>query len=289
MERPWGNSLWAIIAAVAVASCSGTPPAGSTSAAPVSDQTQTTSPTLAPRPTGLFVGGFAQITVAELNVRTGPSVNAPPLQQGNPDAAPTPVRWGKTSGFDRVFILGGPVDADGYRWWQVWPTVYVLDGVTRPAPSAPYPDEIGWVAGGQGDDAWLVSADECPAPPVDLADITLSAASWGVRLGCFQGQVLTLRGWLTTLPSEEPVPGPSDTPVAGPAIFPVQMGWFDDNNVNRLDFRLHPAMNLKLPAPEQWVEVTGSFNDPSASICEQPYVLECRATFTVTFIRPLGP
>ena len=241
------------------------------------------SPT--PRPTGLFERGFARITVAELNVRTAPSINAAQLMQYQGDAPPTPVRWGKRSGFDRVFILAGPVDADGYRWWQVGPTAYESNGVSYPAPLAPVSEEIGWVAGGDGDRAWLVPTDECPVGPIELADITLQKASWGVRVGCFQGQVLTLRGWLTTLPPDDGSAGP---PVAGPAIFPVVMGWYDDGNVNRLDFRLDPAMGMKLPSPEQWVEVTGSFDHPTASQCEAYEVLACRATLTVTAIRSLG-
>ena len=245
-------------------------------------------PTLSntPRPTGLFAGGFARITVAELNVRVGPSINAERLMQGQADAPPTPVRWGRKSGFDRVYILAGPVDADGYRWWQVAPSVYKSDGVSRPAPLAPVPEEIGWVAGGDGNTAWLVPADECPDGPIELADITLSHASWAERLGCFQGQMLTLRGWLTTLPPEVAA---SKSPVVGPGIFPVVMGWYDDGNVNRLGIRLHPAMSLVLPKPEQWIEVTGAFDDPTASQCEPYEVLECRATLTVTSIRPLGP
>jgi hypothetical protein len=233
----------------------------------------------------LFVGGFARITVAELNVRVAPSIDAKPLMQGQADAPPTPVRWGKKSGFDRVFILAGPVDADGYRWWKVAPTVYKSGGVSYPAPLAPAPEEIGWVAGGRGDSAWLIRASECPTGPVELADITLSKASWGERLGCFPGQVLTLRGWLTTLPPEVAA---SKSPVVGPGIFPVVMGWYDDGNVNRLGIRLHPAMSLQLPKPEQWIEVTGAFDDPTASQCEPFEVLECRATLTVTSIRPLG-
>jgi hypothetical protein len=34
--------------------------------------------------------------------------------------------------------------------------------------------------------------------------------------------------------------------------------------------------------------VTGAFDDPTASQCEPFEVLECRATLTVTSIRPLG-
>lgn len=296
--------MWAIAVAIAVAGCGGTPAPGSSSAAQAAQQTATVSPTPAPtaapsptdvpvsvpsfspRPAGLFVGSFAMITVAELNIRTAPSINAARLEEGGVDAPATPVRWGKTSGIDKVFILAGPVDADGYRWWQVYPTVSDVDGVRRPMPIAPDSVEIGWVAGGNDDSAWLIPANECPVPPVELADITFLVASWAVRLGCFKGKVLTLRGWLTTLPREDgDAPAP---PIAGQAIFPVRMGWYDQGNVNRLDFRLHPAMGLVLPDPEQWVEVTGAFDDPTSSDCETWQVIQCRAALTVTSFRPLG-
>jgi hypothetical protein len=304
VARRW--DLWlAITAAIGVAACGGTPSGASSGAAAASRQTETTSPSLAtaaaptptlaavptststPRPAGLFVGGSAEITVAELNVRQAPSIKAAMLEEGQGDGPPALVRWGTASGFGRVFILAGPVDADGYRWWQVHPTVYELNGVSRPAPLAPYPLEIGWVADGDSDSAWLVPADECPETPIELADITFSKASWGVRLGCFQGDVLTLRGWLTTRPPEDA--GSPAPPVAGLAIFAVKMGWYDEGNLNRLEFRLHPEMSIQLPSPEQWVEVTGSFDDPTASLCGSYWLLQCRASLTVTSIRALGP
>jgi hypothetical protein len=286
---------------MAIAACSGAPTPSSSAGVGTSTPSPTVSPTLGPtapsvsapvstlsptpRPAGLFSGGFARITVAELNVRVGPSIKAERLMQGNGDGPPTPVRWGKTSGFDRVFIFAGPVDADGYTWWQVAPTVYRSDGVSHPAPLAPAPEEIGWVAGGDADHAWLVAGDECPKGPVELADITMSKTSWGARVACFGGQVLTLRGWLTTIPPDWLA---SKSAVVGPGIFPVVMGWFDDGNVNRLSIRLHPAMSLEFPSPEQWIEVTGAFDDPTAAQCLPSEVLECRAILTVTSIRPLG-
>ena len=304
-RRASGRLGWAVVAtAVLIAACSGTTPPSSSAGTAVSGPPATISPTLGPtqlpvpttsptptlsvtpRPAGLFAGGFAKIAVAELNVHTGPSIDAERLMQGQADAPPTPVRWGRKSGLDRVFILAGPVAADGYRWWQVAPTVYEWNGASVPAPLAPYPDEIGWVADAGADRAWLVPADECPGGPIELADITLAKTSWGVRVSCFQAQVLTLRGWLTTIPPDW---ASSKSPVVGPAIFPVVMGWYDEGNVNKLNIRLHPAMSLELPAPEQWIEVTGAFDDPTASQCAPFEVLECRATLTVTSIRPLGP
>src|SRR5215218_892786 len=157
----WWVSRWAITACMVVAACGGTPGASGIPAA--SQQTETTSPSAAaaaaptptlvagsppsptPRREGLFVGGFARITVAELNVRTAPSLAAAQLMEGNADAEPTPVRWGTKRGADQVFVFDGPVDADGYQWWQVFPTVYDDDGVSRPAPYAPSGPDIGWV------------------------------------------------------------------------------------------------------------------------------------------------
>jgi Bacterial SH3 domain len=64
------------------------------------------------------VGQQLRVYFAQLNIRSGPSLNNPP------------VRNFLTAG-DPVVILAGPVDAEGVRWWQV----QTADGV------------VGWVGG----------------------------------------------------------------------------------------------------------------------------------------------
>jgi hypothetical protein len=220
---------------------------------------------------------FARIVIPELNVRARPSTSAPVLEEGHADAPPTKVRFGTASRIDDLYVLDGPVKADGYRWWLVSPTEYLsfdtagdLITMADPIPSS---SSTGWVAEGEGQDAWLIPAENpCPQPPVETAEVTSKVASWAVRLGCFRGQTLTFRGW-------------SD---GGAAIFPVKRTWEDPDNHDRLDIRVFPS-TLALPAPGQWLEITGQFDHPSSTTCPEYDLLECRSTFTATQLGALGP
>jgi len=224
---------------------------------------------------GLLSGSFARVAIPELNVRVRPSTSSPVLQEPQVDAESKDITFGTASGIDNVYVLDGPVVADGYRWWLVSPMEHRLDGRSLPAPE-PDPDRTGWVADGTGKDAWLIpAANPCPPAPVDTADVTLKAASWAIRLACFPGQELTFRGWY------EWNGGPT-------AIFPVARTWADPENVDRLDFRVFPS-TLPLPASGQWIEITGMFDHPSTTTCASLDLLGCRATFTATQIAPLGP
>lgn len=227
----------------------------------------------------LRANSFARVVTSELNVRAAPSTSAKVLEEGHSDAPPTKIRYGTTSGIDDVFVLDGPIKADGYRWWKVLPTEYVWDTdqatgkpITLPKPS-PDPDFAGWVADGDGGRDWLVAAaNPCPDEPVETADVTLKAASWAIRFGCFQGRTLTFKGW-----SDEAY-----------SIFPTKRTMSDPENHDRLDFRVFPA-TLTLPPPGQWFEITGQFDHPSSASCEAFEVLECRSTFTATSVVALGP
>ena len=230
-----------------------------------------------PASTALRTDSFARVVIPELNVRARPSTSAPVLEEGHSDAPPTKIKFGTASRIDDVYVLEGPVHADGYRWWLVSRTEYLNDGpdgdlITMPLPT-PDPTHVGWVADGEGSDAWLVPAEsQCPPPPVETAEVTLKAASWAVRFGCFSDQTLMFRGWTDD----------------GYSIFPDKRTMDDPDNHDRLDFRRFPS-TLAVPAPGQWLEITGRFDHPSSSTCEASELLECRSTFTATQIVALGP
>lgn len=100
-----------------------------TSALPTSVPTRAVpTPTFTPTPmpgTVLIVGQPARITApGGLNVRRTPSVKGD--------------RIGRFQANERVIVLEGPVEADGYRWWRV--------GTNQLA---------GWVAEGSNDEVWL--------------------------------------------------------------------------------------------------------------------------------------
>jgi len=96
------------------------------------------------------IGGFARIAVDALNVRSGAGTGFSTTAQLDTGAI--------------VAVLGGPISAGGYQWYQVQ---FGFDEW----PSADYP-RTGWVAAGSGGTAWLV-----PTKPPSM--ITIDAAATG--------------------------------------------------------------------------------------------------------------
>ena len=106
----------------------------------------TETPVPSPSPTivvrnPLTIGEQARITViGGLNMREQPTVRSENI---------TLVAQDK-----RILVLEGPVSADGYIWWKVDDSQ----------------GNVGWVAGGQGEEAWI-SAQVGVARPVDRSPI----------------------------------------------------------------------------------------------------------------------
>jgi hypothetical protein len=254
---------------------------------------RTVAPTLAassdaaPRPSGLQRWSFARVAIPELNVREKPSTSARVRDRCCPgdDGTWAPLRYGTESAIDDLFILDGPVMSDGYRWWRIAPTEYVIDvdadgvSITVPDPIAGEED-FGWVADGDGHDSWLVPAESpCPPPPVETAEVTGKATSWAVTLSCFGDEILTFRGWYAVDEGWDFV---------SPAIFPIERHWADPENHDRLSFRLFP-IDLPLPTESGWIDITGQFDHTSSLSCESWEVIECRSTFTATAIQLVRP
>jgi hypothetical protein len=254
--------------------------------APPSTIPATLDPRTTATPSGLHPFGFARITIPELNVRTGPSLSAAQAMEPVPDGEALPIRWGTKSAVDDVFVLEGPIDADGYHWWKVAPTEYAnetdLAGVIHTLPSPYVQWDPGWVAAGGGDLAWLVPTDgQCPAAPVEVVDLTIDHASWAIGLGCLQGQILTLRGWRA---------GGGMSTIGSLSVFATKRTWESDtHNTDRLDFKVFPE-TLPLPAPDQWWELVGQFDHPSCTSAtgDAGFVLQCRSTFVATSVRGVG-
>ena len=98
--------------------------------------------------TNLAIGGFASVEVDSLNVRSGAGTGFSTL--------------GQVPSGSIVALLGGPVAAEGYQWYQV------QFGFTE-WPSAQYPRR-GWVASGSGTTKYLL-----PAPAPNVTKISASA------------------------------------------------------------------------------------------------------------------
>jgi hypothetical protein len=106
---------------------------------------------MSPPGAALAVGGFARVAVETLNVRSGAGTGFSTLDQLASGAI--------------VAVLGGPISAGGYDWYQVqfdfseW-------------PSADYP-RTGWVAAGSGGTAYLV-----PTKPPNMISIAAGATGF---------------------------------------------------------------------------------------------------------------
>jgi spore germination protein YaaH len=105
----------------------------------------------------LAVGGFAKVAVDTLNVRSGAGTGFTVLDT--------------LSGGSVVALLGGPIDASGYRWYQV------QFGFTE-WPSAAYP-RVGWAAAANGTTPYMTPA---PAPSVTTFSPTISDYQVAPRL-----------------------------------------------------------------------------------------------------------
>jgi hypothetical protein len=158
------------------------------------------------------------------------------------------------------------------------------------------------VAAGDGVDPWLVAENPCPEGPITLADLTYTATTtnWATRLGCFRGQELTLRGWYLIqegIGFEGPCPSEPAFLMCGSGlrdIRPIQMSYDDVRSANRLHFVVNPQSGIVMPPAEQWIEVSGHWDDPAAALCPtetvpwESGILACRGQFVISSVTALG-
>ena len=262
-----------------------TPTAAAVTTAPTTAPTSTSSPLVG----GLQVEGFADVVADQLQMREAPGLAAEVLREplfGDypPGTEFPPVTVGRNAAWTRVYLLDGPVAADGFEWY--------LAAQAAEAPSSS--GFVGWVAAGDAEDAWLVpSAVACPDDPVQLADVTMSAMSRLEAINCLGGRDLTLRGYYVAPPPGEPEDGEC---VGEPAWLVCSFGWHGlrpleaawAGDANHLPLHLHPDLGRMPPRPG-WVEVTGQFDHPAAANCGEggPAAdLGCRMEFVVTGAAP---
>lgn len=192
----------------------------------------------------------------------------------------------------QLFVLDGPVEADGYAWYQVAPI------------GTDFPEPWGWVAAAsrQGEPWLKPGTTRCPPVPTDVG--MLYAYDFGTEMACFGGEPMTLTGRILACNCEmDP----------GENIEPPSFRWqYTEDNAGPLlltppgtvspsDFMSYAAVLRlatdadvpdRLPVGED-VEVTGMFDHPAAAGCRydenfdgeaepSPY---CRGLFLVTSIR----
>jgi len=238
------------------------------------------------------VGGFAEVVVDALNIRSNPGV----VSGGEVPQATSLLERGS-----RVFLAEGPVRASGYDWYFVsedQPVFWIPMGCTPGAP-CDFPG-IGWVAIGPQDDPWLRPVDPCPTQPGDA--LALHAMGPLARLSCLGDKTTTIQarlslgeesiGWQMPLFIAEPAwLGGEYSPVVliesdegGTAVLPVRFaptlgdcsigGQHDTCALRNLDGEL--------------VELDLVIDHPSAIECVSPdgastpqVILRCRAQLVV--------
>ncbi len=110
---------------------------------------------------------------------------------------------------DRLFVVGGPIVADDYEWYEVRPVNIEGKRTWETLPS-------GWISRGDHDGTPWVEADEprCPAEPIDLE--ALAGMHSLERLACFGHRPLAFR---TLILREGPPPTACEADVGqGPCV-----------------------------------------------------------------------
>lgn len=181
---------------------------------------------------------------------------------------------------DRLFVNAGPVEANGYQWYQVQP-------IQRPGASVEDELPFGYVAAASREgEPWLRAiAFDCPDSPPTVED--LIGLDPTERLHCFAGEELTFTTDSQGCGIQDPVT--------------IEPGWFENPICNVgpsgsfLSVRIPPEGSQG--AMSGGVTVTGHFDDPRARDCrwindnpdipEPPadqVILRCRMEFVATSI-----
>jgi hypothetical protein len=223
----------------------------------------------------------AQVVTTDLVVRSAPGVNEESEIYPQRLAEPT-----------LLFVVDGPVPADGYDWYQVKPFgTHIVNPVD--------PDSFGWVAAaGKDGEPWIAPGDVvCPEPDVESIRWLSSVA----RLACYGSETLVLEGRFAGCFAGE-------TPVwllqNGCMILPTDYLPGAVPDPGGVAMRTVDAVDTPHDRPGSPIVATGHFDDPAASTCgwsenfgdeagmevETPptalVILWCRTEFVVTHIAP---
>ena len=219
-------------------------------------------------PTDVALDTIVVTTVDGLSVRGGPGTDA--------------ERLGTLAEGSLNFVAGGPVDADGYRW-------YVVSGLGLPPNTGcageletdPYncPVWFGWVASGDTDGTrWLeAQPPECPSAPIAFEEIVIGVGD-AVRLFCLGPDPITFRAWWPELP-DDPAPSGgvcmvSDTPSAWLLCQHlndklVAINAAEPDGGIGLRVSIDPASVITMPERGTWIELTAHLDDPAAQSCDE--------------------
>ncbi len=225
----------------------------------------------------LATDGIAEVVTNDLVVRSLPEISEESIMD--------PVRL---SDGKLLFVLDGPVTADGYDWYQVSPFDATLSDIADGSP------RLGWVAAGGDGEEWIApwSAD-CPEASVTALRYT----PLPLLVGCFGDRELTLEGELGDC--THIVPGTVSPDWLTTTFCILYEDNYSGGLVGPFTFHLPPEDFEVHEGKGQQVRITGRFDHPSAQTCEhhpledeepeppELVVLGCRGRFVVTEIEAL--
>ena len=244
---------------------------------------------------GLGPDTVAEVVTDDLRVRTAPTTDdtsvvlEPLLQPG-----------------EKLFVVDGPVQADGHPWYQI---LTFDEQLTMPGEAVD--EEViehGWVAAADTNgEVWLEAArPACPALPADVA--SLDSIEGETALACFGDEPITINARVVEC-GGSPELDPQGVCGGETGGFTFEPSWFnrtfqflvpEDGPLEEVMLELHadPAGTFPDPVPlGEPVHVTGQFNHPAASACTWTFFVDdeevptvgCRTVFAVTAIEPIEP
>lgn len=253
-----------------------------------SQSAEPSTPSLAPSPGDLAPDTIAVVTEEGDNLR----------MRSLPTTGEESQRFEPLlSSGDRVFVLEGPVAADGYRWYHVasldWLPTSTDEDVDPPA---------GWIAqASQDGQTWVTPADlACPPLPLDLT--ALARLHPFERLACFGDQALSFQAYVPEGDGSgrltEPVPDEGFHWLQqGVMIMPIDVN--DDLTVRAVTIHDQPGSHLAwgdIPT-ESWIDVSARLDNAAAAECPtlsdqapaEVWILECRSSLVTDMIAPAAP
>lgn len=222
----------------------------------------------------LHPDGVAQVVTTDLVSRSAPGT-----------AGDSEIYPGVLDAPTLLFLLEGPVMADGYDWYLVAPFEEFLSDI---APEWP---RLGWVAAAsRADEPWIAPwAGDCPDPTLEA----IHGRPYYLLLACFGAETLALAGTFDGCFTSDPVSvSPSWLASSGCRLVPF--GWEPEGVFSGgLVLRLGPDVGMPSENGAA-IRVVGHFDDAAARTCsentppgdaETPpalVILRCRAQFVVT-------
>ena len=151
--------------------------------------TAAAAPTATPEPLGLGPDVVAEVVTTDLVMRTGPAVSEQSV-----------IYPGRLAPGDRLFLVDGPVRADGYDWF-----------LADPYDVATVPDKwlsFGWVAAAdKNGEPWIEPIQ--PDCPTTATFESLAQLPSVLRERCFGGVTISLDGEVACPDLGPPIPTPS--------------------------------------------------------------------------------